>query len=331
MATGFGIIFFLVYGLVMLALPLACLIGLVWLWVRVLRNKEAGKDARCSACDYSVRGAREFVCVECGADLRVVGIKTPTQSKGVGVVVFLLLWTLLLPMPGCVGAGIMAYLGPKRTIHTSDVTIEPLSGLYNNINIDNMSMGYDPFGLMTFGGMPQMDSVNFYLEDGQGNFGYMGIDAATMTYDVGLHGLNLGQSGAGTGTGTVTVQTGNPRAPFDRAAALAWFSQTSGGGIDITDPAVIAEADELIQILGQFDATTPVTIQTSQFTVSQSFSNTSSIPAGWWIGLVGIFWLGVYVGGIVLYLVIRQRRAKASIPEQDPYGPAQFAPPSPPA
>ncbi len=332
MGTGFAIVM-IVYWLFALAVPAACVVGLVWLWVRVLRNRKGNEEACCRACNYSVRGAREFICVECGADLRVVGIKTPTQNKVPGVILFLLLWTFLLPLPACTGAGIMIVAGPKTSAHTSNVSLTPTSGQYLNVDIDNDAYGFmwleQLFGMSTY-----MDPVSLSLEDNQNNYGWMQIDPATMTYDTTMHGLSVSASGTaagGSGSGgsvTVTAGPGSHRAPFDRAAVLAWFDQTSGGDIDITDAAVIAEADELLVIAKQFDTTAPVTFTASQFTVGHTYSSNQDWPAGWWIVVVLVFWVLVYAGGIVLYFVIRARRSRAALPESDPYGPARFAPPA---
>ncbi len=325
MAFGFGLML-VIYWLFALAVPLACVVGLVWLWYRVFRRADGKQEARCSACNYSVRGAREFICAECGADLRVVGIKTPSRVKMPGVLLFLLLWTLLLPLPACTGAGLMILAGPTDSTHSSNATIAPKSGQYASVDINNSAFAFAGFGWF-FGDAFSTDPVHLSLEDNHSNYGWLQVDPATMTYDASMHSLGSASTSPASGSVTVTTSSGR-RAPFDRAAVLAWFDQTSSGDIDITAPEVIAEADELLTIVSQFDTTAPVTFTTNQFTVSHSFSHSQDWPVAWWIAVVGLFWLLVYLGGIALYAVIRRRRSKSLLPEPDPYGPARFAPPT---
>lgn len=75
------------------------LIGLVFgvtMWITGGRSRNKGEMA-CGGCGYAVRGLEALNCPECGADLRMVGIK-PLPGKGsLGLgIVFAMLLTLLL-------------------------------------------------------------------------------------------------------------------------------------------------------------------------------------------------------------------------------------------
>ena len=95
--------FGLMFLLVPLALMVGCLVGLIFLWVRALRRSR-GDLPTCGRCGYAARGVSTLNCPECGADYREVGIVTPKQRGSVGPVLFVILWTVLLPLPSCVSA-----------------------------------------------------------------------------------------------------------------------------------------------------------------------------------------------------------------------------------
>lgn len=59
-------------------LLLASVVGLIVLWIRVLRKPKAVGPS-CGKCGYLVQGMSTFSCPECGSDLREVGIDTAKQ------------------------------------------------------------------------------------------------------------------------------------------------------------------------------------------------------------------------------------------------------------
>ncbi len=58
--------------------------GLVLVMLRS-RRRQMPKSAACGRCGYNVRGMPTFVCPECGADVREVGIRPPASPRRGGV------------------------------------------------------------------------------------------------------------------------------------------------------------------------------------------------------------------------------------------------------
>lgn len=90
------VLFFL---LVLVVGGIACIVvGIVLL---AKRGKQAGGGA-CGKCGYTTRGIGSFLCPECGADLREVGIKGGVSGAGpgggrvAGGVVLIVLGSLML-------------------------------------------------------------------------------------------------------------------------------------------------------------------------------------------------------------------------------------------
>jgi len=71
--------------------PLLLIVGLALMLIMRARSKRRGPTApSCGACGYAVAGLESLKCPECGADLREVGIVTPsTRAPSVLPVVFL--------------------------------------------------------------------------------------------------------------------------------------------------------------------------------------------------------------------------------------------------
>jgi len=51
---------------------------------------------RCGACGYSVRGATGLTCSECGADYRVVGMKSGDSAKSFGALPIAIIWGIVV-------------------------------------------------------------------------------------------------------------------------------------------------------------------------------------------------------------------------------------------
>lgn len=99
-------------------------IGVVILWVMVIRRKSVDGLARCGACGYAVRGITSLICVECGADLREVGIKSARSGAMVRPWVFLLVWCLCFPIIALVLSTVLLGVGPQVTRATSIFNLE---------------------------------------------------------------------------------------------------------------------------------------------------------------------------------------------------------------
>lgn len=67
------------WGLVLLLLGVLAVPLLIIAARRRMRSRGATEPS-CGQCGYAVRGLTTFTCPECGADLREVGIRTPSTG-----------------------------------------------------------------------------------------------------------------------------------------------------------------------------------------------------------------------------------------------------------
>jgi hypothetical protein len=74
---GFSIVLSIVWLVVLgiaLALLIASLVALGYLWYRVIRGPKNSEGGICARCGYNVRDISTTNCPECGTDLREVGV-----------------------------------------------------------------------------------------------------------------------------------------------------------------------------------------------------------------------------------------------------------------
>lgn len=312
----FGFIIGLLFLIIPLAYLLASVVGLSYLWYRVLKVKRGSDLPTCAGCGYAVRGLAGLECPECGADLREVGIVTPKQRGLVSPVLFVLLWTLLLPGPSCLVSGILSMVGPKTSMPNHMLTLEPItSGEYVSVDIDHMAM-------FQFGGAGYS---NLSVEGNASQYESLDIDPVAMTYDDWLSAPTTTTGGGSySSSSNPTVNTGSTTKPFDRQALLDMLKRA---GADITRQDVIDEADELLSIIQSIPSQGLANLSPTQFTVQNYYNNSYDQPAGWFLLVLLVIWIGVWIGGLVVFFRIRRRQ----IPEarQSPSDPARFAPPSP--
>ena len=365
----FGII-----PLIFLLIALACFVGLVVIWVKVLRGgKLASKGdslARCGECGYAARGAVDFACAECGADLREVGIVTASQAKPmIGPLAFIAFWTVCLPIPGFTASGFLIAAGPKHQFVNEDLNLAPLnSGEYLSLDlyVDNSTA----WASTLWAGSAYMstDPLNINIAGNNSQYEWFTVDPVAMTYDTRFVSFTVPTATASanaspptsttpssnTTPGSTTpsnpipsspspsspspnpnpnqnqqaVLSGQPSpSPLDAPVLLA-FMQSAG--VDITKPEVIAEADELLQIIRDQPTQGLVNVSPTQFNVTHSSSYTTDLPKGWWVALTLLAVPAVWIAGIVLYFLIRRRRSTMpALKTRDSHGPARFAPPSP--
>ncbi|MBB6428469.1 hypothetical protein [Algisphaera agarilytica] len=324
MGIAFGL-----FALIPCMLLVASIVGLIWIWVRVgldRRDIKAKGDAlaQCGACGYPTRGAVNLECSECGADLREVGIVTPSQRRRpLGPVGFILFWTLCYPVPALTLAVVMISIGPKHQDMVENVTLNPVqSGEYVSIDLnDHSAIGAWAYWFIPAGSAPSLDVLDISLQGQNNNYAWLEVDAVNMTYDPSYVSFT---------PPVPATSPSNPGQPatavLDQSVLLAWMKS---GGVDVTKPEVIAEADELLQII-QAQPTQGLTNLTPiQFSVANQFSYSSDMPKGWWIVTV-LLALPVFWGlGIVLYFLVRRRPDHLPPPPtQDKLGPARFAPPT---
>ena len=302
-----------VMGLIVLAIPVACLLGLVWLWVRVLR-KPTMQHAVCGHCQYIVEGLPTLFCPECGSDFRKVGIQTPSRQGHVEPANFLAAWTaLLLPLAMLI-SGVVISIGPQRVIARSSASLSPQSKSFGEVTLRFWS----EFGTAGFSGGGGMSTSSG--GGGGGNtvtFGPSGstparvADRIELTISAG--GMNPPADLApalrvypGTGTYRYGNTSGNGFSQStleDWLAELGFSAQTSG---------LRADAGELFALLDACARGRPSFTTTRYGSIVGSSSSRQQDPHPWLLGGVALFWLGVYVAGIVLY---RRRRLWQAVQE----------------
>jgi hypothetical protein len=316
----------------LLAASLACFIGLIVLWWKALAKPTGSGEPSCGRCGYVARGSSTLNCPECGADYRQVGIVSPKQKRGVPVWLFLLLWTVLLPLPSCIGSGLLLTVGPKESTTQVSISLKPNSlnapgntpgnasgsgtsaggtsggGTYDSVDLNNMVFrGNVSTWQMFFGGVPAsadwLDVTVYSSNVGPGipSYANMEIDTKAMMYDPMMSSLP-----------TVTT-TPSGMQPFDEQAALLLLSQV---GVNTADAQVINEARELVAMVRQYPTAGVPTSGYQHFSVTSNHSWNNNMPAGWWVLVSWLLWPMLWVAGIVLFLLVRMRQDRKAEAKQ---------------
>ncbi len=282
---------------VFLIIPLALLVGsvggLIILWVFVFRGRrgKAGGLSTCGACGYAIKGVSTFDCPECGADLRDVGIVSPRQKGRVNPVLFLLLWTVFLPVPACISSVVAMLNGPQVSRHNSTISMTPQSGQYQQIDIYCESMA----------GPAQLDTASLMINGGPQGAVWTMVDLQTMQHDLNHH---IAGSWAGFLWGSLGGNMSVRGVLLDKQEMLSFLQQA---GAAPNDPQVDVEADELVQILQAAHAGgLPAAAGVQHFTNVQQHSSSYDTP--WWgtfFIMLGL-WILLWVGGVVLFFRLRR-------------------------
>ncbi len=282
-----------ILGLLFLLIPLAYLlasvVGLSYLWYRVIKVKRGSDLPTCATCGYGVRGLAGLECPECGADLREVGITTPKQRGVVSPVLFVLMWTLLLPGPSCFVSGILAWVGPKTQYPNHSLELKPIqSGEYISVSLGHSAgMGI---------GVGASSSLN--VEGNNSQYEYLEIDPVAMTYE------DWSSNPSPTTQPSAATHSGPGTKPLDRQAILDTLNRA---GADITKTHVINEADEVLTIIRGIPTVGLNNLSTTYF--SQSYYNYShDEPAGWFVLLLLLAWIAVWIGGLVMFFRVRKKQ-----------------------
>ncbi len=282
-----------------IALMLGTGLGLLILWAFVFLGcaGRPGSLPTCGACGYVVRGVSTLACPECGADLREAGIIGPRQKGRVNPLLFLLLWSMTLPVPVCIGSTLLMLVGPQEQFIDFDLSLKPKSGQYFEVSIyfEGAPFDEDRFEVATLSIYPLTANQNrgeiytevdlvAMLEDA--NFGI-------IEYDLFFERLSRADPPP---SSAMTL---------DKARLLTLLQQV---GADPALPTVDAEADELLAILANTPTVGPPTAGFTHFTHDATADQYYHYQAPWW----GTFYIGVaagfliWVGGVVLFFRLRR-------------------------
>lgn len=297
---------------VLLVGGIASLGGLIYIWIKALTQPVLSQGlANCGRCGYGVRGTSTLQCPECGADFREVGIRSPTMRKSfIGPALFITLWSLCLWIPGCVVSSVVVSIGPQQQIYYEDVDLNPQDTKV--AGYDNIMLSQTPYGMYS----------NWTVDIFPQQRKYIDVDiygpSGNEWYEVDLSN-NTFQDYSG--------MTANP-IPFDRATLERWIATVGG---DIKNADVQAQIDQVYNNIQQAQAQGLATSNWSAFSVNSQSNWSDSQPAGWFVLAQPVLWILIYIGGIVLYFVLKSRydKAMATLLAQQPTSPNPYATPQP--
>ncbi|MEM9788993.1 MAG: hypothetical protein AAF842_01180 [Planctomycetota bacterium] len=334
MWSGFALV-----GLLFLIVPvlatLACIAALVALWVFVFRYRPGqGHGSTCGRCGYPVQGLSTMACPECGADLREVGIVSDKQRGRVGPLVFVLAWTLLLPIPACTTSAVFTAVGPKHQIKHANVfggsqwsgmpsppaptpvspsspaSASPTPSASNIIQSLSINFEFDPSS-----GDPTIAMLHVTASTNQSAFTWVNLatmeHTASPNFNANPTNLLLGYAGSGITPASIT---GNV---LDKIELLQLVTQ-SPGTANLT-PAQTAEleaaADEIVAYLLHVQQTGNTATAGHLASLGNVSHNASSFDspslAVFLIALAGF--LALYIAGFPVYFRTR-RPAKPDAP-----------------
>jgi len=315
-------------GLIIVPLLLACLGGIVHLWMRVFRKPHA-PHARCGQCGYVVEGLTTMFCPECGSDFRKVGIVKP-KKRAVSPVRFTLLWTVLLAPIALVLGSLMVALAPRVANTFCSVYITPVSGSFHLINLHVHGQSRRWFGMMS--GPPRTALPPTMVPNGHiASAGQtttataMGIDGSpryiTMnpprpggrlpSYEFSLNYFPKSQQYI---VNNQPVVSGEP----SDAVIRDWlvFNGCSPEHPDLLEDA--AALQQLIIAIGSRQSEISLSrLNLSANTGGGSFSSSAGRIHPLSVTLVVAFWLLIYAVGIVLYMRHRRRSVHRQQHERD--------------
>lgn len=320
MAAGMGIgILFLFTGL---AAPFIVLVTIVIsvraLWRSLTLPGPAFTEPACERCRYPVAGLTSVHCPECGTNLHLTGVITPTMEmrRRGGLLPAIAAWTYLM---GVVCVAVPALFGGIFMVRSTTTAmtsgpqtwttpLTPASGAYTSATIATTS-------LMGMGASAATDiTITLALSDGSAHT--FQLDPATNSY-----------------TTTDPQGATSVPAPYSTTAISTWFAAAA---LNTADPKIAAEADELetvVKFLQISPFVQPSTMSLKTFTAGppsytggagQVFSSGPN-PDPWLIALA----IGALVAFVVwlagLWFIITRRRRLLAEPAQ-PRPPAPAAP-----
>jgi len=315
-------------GLIMLLVVLVCAAALVALWAAALRRPRGGALPACGRCGYAVKGLTALSCPECGGDLREVGITTPRSRQKLTPLVFVMLWTLLLPIPVlAISWVVAATIGPTETRLTQSFHLLHAQS-FSQPNVPGIDAHFE-MQVLHWNGSRLSRSNSMSAGMGPG-----GTFRTTLSVPVAKGRSNLtlsllqnpqpsasaGQAGA-TSSGNLQLNLTRDTGHYEHAGStitvsvppteqelVDWFKANA---VQAPDAELRADAAELAALVQAIDTGTGSATFT-RYRSGGGSSSSSSGPAAWFGWMLLLFWLAVYAGGVVLYYRLRRRRIAAA-------------------
>lgn len=319
--ASLGILFLLTGLTAPLIVLVTIVISVRALWRSLTLPGKAFTEPSCERCRYPVAGLTSLHCPECGTNLHLTGVITPTMEmrRRGGLLPAIAAWTYLI---GVVCVGIPALFGGIFMVRSATTAMSsgpqtwttplaPASGAYPSATIATTS-------LMGMGSSAATDiTITLALSDGSAHT--FQLDPATNSY-------------------TTTDPQGSTTAPspYSSTAISTWFTTA---GLNTADPKIAAEADELeavVNIVQISPLVQPSTMSLKAFTAGplsytggagQVFSSGPD-PNPWLIALLvgGIVLFVIWLAGL-WFIITRRRRLLAEAAQPRPAAPT--APPTP--
>lgn len=306
---------------------LATMVGVFLAWIaasarRPLRTKRPALPS-CGQCGYIVRGIGSLNCPECGADLREVGIVVERpRNRRFRLVQFLVLWTLVMPLPAICISAVVAAAWPRQYSSTTTLGFKSIAGSWQMLDVElehRTTAQYRGATAITTSAINAGSSHQSTVHVATAQPAYLhaitatvhpntavGVSAQPLTIHVDPQTLAFHYT---TPTGTVRCH------PFDAAAAEAWLI---AAGVAFSAMHLHEQAAELSSLIiglagGQMH------FVFGYISGASSGSSTAMLSSPR-VGRMLIFlWGMIYIGGIVLYVFAgRKRRAVQTAGAPDP-------------
>ena len=274
-----------------------CVAALLMLWLRLLWPIKPGA-ARCGRCGYPATGLERMQCPECGSDFREVGMLAPRQRPRIRTILFLLLWSLLLPAPARVGSVYLLRIGPKIKIPLEMLQIAPRPGMTGELFVTGTGWG----AWYAWRSAHSIRYITIIGTDTTGQWWQIAVNATTLSYDQIV--------AAGTPQLPVHMSQIHVSQPIDEAALLAFFASR---GAETDQPGVRRAVEQLMRIITQgAQAKTLRGIRAGDYpdlNVKGPSWGALSRPPGWYVIAVVGGWVLLWIAGIVTFVIIQRRRS----------------------
>ncbi len=229
----------------------------------------------CGKCGYQVEGLEALRCPECGSDLRIAGINTPSAPRRIGPVAAVIIWTILLPAPALSITNFISRVVPRHHYLTKDITFGmPLSQGYQGVRISASGEQAN--------GQWQSENITLALQLTDGSVSpKLVVNLPDWTYTI---------------DGSDGLSESNVDDAVDHRSVLNWMVAQ---GLDPNDIAIENEARTIVQQLQALAAGNSSASRSGFSSVSMGSSTRSMMP-GWYAPVVLTAWLIVWGGGMLL-------------------------------
>lgn len=298
-------------------------IGLARLLMRgSLKTDAVAADVpTCGRCGYGTRGISSLECPECGADLRVVGIRKPGEGKS-------LLAGCLMPLAFSFATYLLAillfallesFVVPTHSSDDFDLTFIPVSDEYDAVTLECRATSIIPVGQnMTSGGF-EVDTINRFTAP----------RTSVSLYDPGtevrIHELRLAvdpRTGQGparttsyfeldpkTAQASWIDEKGKPQRSKGAVTDKDVLAYLGSTGADTTDADVVLESQQVHKVVdGMLNGTYQFKIDGLSSAGYGAGSSGSTGPP-WFLPVYAGAWVLVWIAGLVLII---RRSSKAS-------------------